>query len=44
MNLALLRGEYTVAIIPAVRLMKYVAALEVAHKIAPRLLSLLRIV
>ena len=28
MNLALLRGEYTVAIIPAIRRMEYVAALE----------------
>lgn len=32
MNLALLRGEYTVAIIPAIRRMEYVAALEAAHK------------
>jgi Fic family protein len=32
MNLALLRGEYTVAIIPAVRRMEYVAALESARK------------
>lgn len=32
MNLALLRGEYTVAIIPAIRRMEYVAALETAHK------------
>lgn len=32
MNLALLRGEYTVAIIPAIRRMEYVAALESAHK------------
>lgn len=32
MNLALLRGEYTVAIIPAIRQMEYVAALEAAHK------------
>ena len=32
MNLALLRGEYTVAIIPAFRRMEYVAAFEAAHK------------
>ena len=32
MNLALLRGEYTVAIIPAIRRMEYVATLEAAHK------------
>ena len=31
MNLALLRGEYTIALIPAVRRMEYVSALEVAH-------------
>lgn len=31
MNLALLRGEYTIAIIPAIRL-EYIAALEIAHK------------
>lgn len=32
MNLALLRGEYTIAIIPAIRRMEYVIALEIAHK------------
>ena len=32
MNLALLRGDYTVAIIPAIRRKEYVAALEAAHK------------
>lgn len=31
MNLALLRGEYTIALIPAIRRMEYVAALETAH-------------
>jgi Fic family protein len=31
MNLALLRGEYTIALIPAVRRMEYVSALEAAH-------------
>ena len=31
MNLALLRGKYTIALIPAVRRMEYVSALEVAH-------------
>ena len=31
MNLALLRGKYTIALIPAVRRMEYVSALEAAH-------------
>ena len=31
MNLALLRGEYTIALIPTVRRMEYVSALEMAH-------------
>jgi Fic family protein len=31
MNLALLRGEYTIALIPAIRRMEYVSALEAAH-------------
>ena len=31
MNLALLRGEYTIALIPAIRRMEYVSALETAH-------------
>mgnify|MGYP004443852335 FL=1 len=32
MNLALLRGEYTIALIPAIRRMEYVTALEKAHE------------
>ncbi len=31
MNLALIRGEYTIALIPAIRRMEYVSALEAAH-------------
>ncbi|SHL22572.1 Fic family protein [Fibrobacter sp. UWEL] len=31
MNLALLRGEYTIALIPAIRRIEYVGALEAAH-------------
>ena len=31
MNLALLRGDYTITLIPAIRRMEYVSALEAAH-------------